>query len=207
MNDKFGFEEWAKRYDNDVKNDKSIFLKYNDVLDFVVEISNVKKGNLVLDIGTGTGNLLLKFLKNGAFVIGLDPSKNMLDEAKKKVKNYEKVEFILIEEPFLNIPFPDNYFDVVSSTYAFHHVSHELKEIALIEMLRVLKNKGILIIGDIMFKDKNEEEIFLEKYEFLDKDEFYERIDELEKILKNLNLNFKYRKFTDYTYVIWSVKI
>lgn len=75
MNDKFGFEEWAKRYDNDVKNDKSIFLKYNDVLDFVVEISNVKKGSLVLDIGTGTGNLLLKFLKKDAFVIWLDPSK------------------------------------------------------------------------------------------------------------------------------------
>lgn len=207
MGDRFGFEEWAKSYDNDVKNDKSIFLKYNEVLDFVVEISNVKEGSLVLDIGTGTGNLLLKFLKKGSFVIGLDPSKNMLEEAKKKVKNYKNVELILIDEPFLNIPFPDNYFDVVCSTYAFHHVSHEHKEIALIKMLRVLKNRGILIICDLMFKDKKEEKIFLEKYEFLDKDEYYERIDELEKIFKNLNLDFNYRKFTEYTYVIWSIKI
>lgn len=54
--------------------------------------------------------------------------------------------------------------DIVSLTYAFHYVSHELKEIALIEMLRVLKNKGILIIGDLMFKDKKMRKFFLEKY-------------------------------------------
>ncbi len=41
MNDKFGFEEWSKSYDSNVKIDKSIFLKYYEVLDFVVEISNV----------------------------------------------------------------------------------------------------------------------------------------------------------------------
>ncbi len=131
----------------------------------------------------------------------------MLAEAKKKVKNCKNVEFILIDEPFLNIPFPDDYFDVVSSTYAFHHVTHEHKEAAVIEMLRVLKNRGFIIIGDLMFKDRKEEEILLEKYEFLDKDEYYERIDELEKIFKNLNLNFNQKKFTDYTYVIWSMKI
>ncbi|MGC8944001.1 MAG: class I SAM-dependent methyltransferase [Caldisericia bacterium] len=206
MEDKFNFDTWSKNYDKDVKNDKNIFLKYYNVLNFVVKISNVKKSNKVLDIGTGTGNLLLKFLKKGAQVIGLDPSKEMLKIANKKVKDNKNAQLILIENPFLNIPFPKEYFNIVSSTYSFHHVEYNKKEIAIKEMLRVLKNNGILIIGDLMFKNKIEELYFLEKYDFFDKDEYYERIDELYEIFKKFKLSLKQKKFTNYTYIIWCRK-
>lgn len=202
----FGFDEWAESYDRDVKNDKTIFLKYDDVLDYVVKISKVNKDKLVLDIGTGTGNLTIRCVDLGAKVIGLDPSRKMIEKAKEKFKDRKNVEFYLIKDPFLKIPFDNNIFDIVLSTYAFHHLSHNKKEDGILEMFRVLKRGGILAIGDIMFKNEFEEKKFLNKYNFLDPDEYYERIDELKKIFNKLNVKLKTKRFTPYTWVIWVIK-
>lgn len=202
----FGFDEWAESYDSDVEDDKTIFLKYDDVLDFVVKISNVNKDKLILDIGTGTGNLAKRFVDLGAKVIGLDPSRKMIEKAKEKFKDNKNVELYLIKDPFLKIPFDDNFFDIVLSTYAFHHVCHNKKEDGILEMFRVLKRGGVLAIGDIMFKNEIEEKRFLNKYDFLDPDEYYERIDEIKKIFNKLNIKLRLKRFTPYTWVIWAIK-
>ena len=53
-------------------------------VDIIMDI--VQKENLsVLDVGCGTGNILLKFLKRNAVVTGVDISKEMLDELRKYV--------------------------------------------------------------------------------------------------------------------------
>lgn len=59
---------------------------------------------------------------------------------------------------FMNLPFDNGTFDAIASTYAFHHLNEFEKEIALDEMIRVLKPHGSIVIGDMMFESETEKE-------------------------------------------------
>jgi putative AdoMet-dependent methyltransferase len=134
---------WADRYDV-VQADQAMYARYDDVLDAVADIACTSPGAQVLDIGAGTGNLSIRCAERGARVTGLDPSRRMLARAEAEVaarpetKAYD-VQFALADDPFLHLSFDDNSFSAVVSTYAFHHVAHELQPKALCEMMRVLK--------------------------------------------------------------------
>lgn len=65
----------------------------------------------------------------------------MLCVAKEK---YPKLKVRIGE--FLKIPYGDRYFDIIVSTYAFHHLNEEEKFIAIEEMIRVLKSNGKIIL-------------------------------------------------------------
>lgn len=82
-------------------------------------ISNLKEKN-VLDIGCGVGCFSKYCIENGAaFVIGLDISKNMIEQA-KKLNNHKDVEYIC--EPIEDINFASAKFDVIASTLAIHYI-------------------------------------------------------------------------------------
>mgnify|MGYP002243576125 CR=1 FL=1 len=93
-----------------------------------------RKDGKILEIGVGTGNLAGKFLQNKYHIIGIDQSRQMLAVAKEK---YPKLHVRLGE--FLKIPYENQTFDVIVSTYAFHHLDEEEKRVAIAEMMRVLK--------------------------------------------------------------------
>lgn len=155
--DKWNFDSWAKSYDEDVKNDNGelkIYKNYDLILDTaydLVEHMN-KKDSKILEIGVGTGNLAGKFLEGNYEIIGIDQSREMLSVAKEK---YPKLKVRLGE--FLKIPYENNSFDYIVSTYAFHHLNDEEKSMAIEEMMRVLNDDGVIIIGDLMFESKEAE--------------------------------------------------
>ena len=66
----------------------------------------------------------------------------MLAVARSKLK--EKAEFVLGDAE--NLPFIDESFDIVICNDSFHHYPHP--QMALLQIHRVLKNKGKIIIGD-----------------------------------------------------------
>ncbi len=70
----WNFDEWADHYEEVVAANSQLYARYDEVLDRVVEIADISAGKMVLDIGTGTGNLALRCLAGDATVIGLDPS-------------------------------------------------------------------------------------------------------------------------------------
>jgi len=205
-NDKtWEFDSWAERYDEDVHNDQEYYARYDEILDMVVKVANASPQKKVLDIGTGTGNLAMRFLACGATVVGLDPSEKMLAVARKKIGNDSRVEFRRVDAPFLHIPYPDTSFDVVASTYAFHHIPHRAKAYAIREMLRVLKPGGVWALGDLMFKDKEAEKKALNQYEWLE-EEYFERIEELCTLFKKLGMKLSSQQFTPVTWVVWVVE-
>ncbi len=53
---------------------------------------------------------------------------------------------ILKKGDALNIPFDDNSFDLVVCNASFHHYSNPQKVVK--EIKRILKNEGVLILGD-----------------------------------------------------------
>jgi ubiquinone/menaquinone biosynthesis C-methylase UbiE len=90
-------------------------------------------GQTVLDAAVGTG-LNLPAYPKGVRVIGVDLSKGMLDEARKKQVS---ADITLQEMDLENLDFPDDTFDAAASGFTLCVVANPVR--ALQEILRVTK--------------------------------------------------------------------
>jgi 2-polyprenyl-3-methyl-5-hydroxy-6-metoxy-1,4-benzoquinol methylase len=72
------------------------FVGYNLVLQEIVSLSKVSRGQAVLDLGTGTGNLAVLFARQGCRLTCADFSEAMLARARKKLPEVEQYSKILI---------------------------------------------------------------------------------------------------------------
>ena len=111
-------------------------------------INSIPNANVILDVGTGTGEILKKskdkFPK--ATVIGLDVSLNMLKKAKEKVRINS-----LVKASAYRLPFKNNSIDALLSSLVFRHLNNEL---ALKEFDRVVSKGGYIGILDISKPNK-----------------------------------------------------
>jgi ubiquinone/menaquinone biosynthesis C-methylase UbiE len=135
------YDRVAKRYDFQ----HSIFTAGSDQRGRKILVEkSVKYGDRVLDCGSGTGSTaLLAAPKVGATgkVTLFDLSDGMLTVAKERAKEagvQERVEFQTGD--MLNLPFEDNSFDVVLSTYSICPLHDPAK--GALELYRVLKPGG-----------------------------------------------------------------
>jgi len=104
----------------------------------------LKPGERVLDVGCGTGNYTIELARQGADVIGIDNSEDMLAWARQKVKGERlKVDFQVADAAHL--PFSNSSLDIVISNGLLCFLKEP--ERALIEMHRVLKPRGRLVVG------------------------------------------------------------
>ncbi len=104
-------------------------------------------GGRYLDIGTGTGDLVFEILDQSANVLveGIDPAEQMLEIARDKAKKRsvgDAVSFLMADA--LNLPMANETFDGIVSGFCFRNI--ERRQLALDEMMRVLKPGGVLII-------------------------------------------------------------
>jgi malonyl-CoA O-methyltransferase len=131
---KQAYSDWASTYDDELN--CSIELEQPPV----VNLLQPRKGDIILDVGCGTGRYSYIATKLGAEVIGIDFSSRMLAIAKKKVP---KAKFARcdITKPLY---FPDKTFDKIICGLVIDH----LKNITPLfqELSRVLKDKGYMII-------------------------------------------------------------
>lgn len=136
---KNAFDKQAKTYDDDKKGSHARKL-YPLIIHKVIQVN----GKKILDVGCGTGELMNQlFLENPSLQLtGLDLSNEMLAVARNKLK--ENAEFVLGDAE--NLPFVDESFDIVICNDSFHH--YPQPQMALLQIHRVLKNKGKIIIGD-----------------------------------------------------------
>ena len=106
-------------------------------------IKNTRIGEVVLDIGTGTGEILNKIsqMSPKAKLIGIDVSFDMLKLAKRKVP---KAQFILADAH--NLPFKENSLDNVFFSLTLRHLNY--KEL-LPDLRKRLKTKGEISILEI----------------------------------------------------------
>ena len=102
------------------------------------------QGSKVLDVGAGTGvitKLAQDMAGESGFVAALDPSRGMLDEAISLGVTHT------IMGMGETLPFPDDYFDLLTMGYALRHVAD--LNVAFKEYLRVLKPGGKVLILEI----------------------------------------------------------
>ena len=138
-------------------------------------------------------------------MIGLDPSPGMLRIAQKKTPRELDVRYQETLDPFLHIPYPDQSFDAVVSTYAFHHVPPRDKPSAVREMLRAVADGGIWVMGDLIFVNRLAERNSLQNHDWLE-EEYFARLDELRPHFVMNKLDLRSQQLTPVTWVLWARK-
>jgi ubiquinone/menaquinone biosynthesis C-methylase UbiE len=97
-------------------------------------------GAAVLEVGCGPGHLSRDFVASygSKNYVGVDYSLGMAKDAKL---NHSSFDFVNADA--LKLPFADNSFDVVHSSFLFHHLQLEKRGPALREQLRVARKSLI----------------------------------------------------------------
>ena len=111
------------------------------VLELISKIGTMEKIK-VLDFGSGTGNLSLKFLEQNCEVTSCDISQKSLNLIGKIAKNKENLNTVILTGK--DLPFSSNTFDIVATYSVLHHVPDYLN--AVNEMIRVCKPNGLVYI-------------------------------------------------------------
>ena len=139
------FDSVASNYD--LMNDVMSLGTHRLWKNYTIASSNVSKGDKVLDIAGGTGDLAIKFRKkvgDSGKVILSDINGSMLEEGRKNLINHGIIDVDFIQANAESLPFEDNTFDCVSIAFGLRNVTH--KNIALKQMHRVLKKGGSLLV-------------------------------------------------------------
>jgi len=112
-----------------------------------LDLARVTSGESVLDVGCGTGTLALAAARRAASVHGLDPSAALLARARKKARR-ARLDVMFELGTGESLPYPNESFDVVLSSFVLHHLSHDALRDSARELRRVAKATGRVFIVD-----------------------------------------------------------
>jgi len=98
----------------------------------------------LLEAGCGIGRWVIPLLNNEYDVVGIDIEGEALNTVKK---NHAAKNLALVQGDVFNMSFPDKTFDIVLSLGVLEHFEDpSIQKKAILEHVRVLKDKGIFLI-------------------------------------------------------------
>lgn len=142
------FDSVAAKYD--LMNDLMSLGLHRAWKRFAVEISGVRRGQRVLDLACGTGDLAKRFVNvvgDGGVVVLADINTAMLRNARGRLVDkglLGNVAYVQVDAEAL--PFPDDWFDCICIGFGLRNVAQ--KERALRSMYRALRPSGKVLILD-----------------------------------------------------------
>jgi ubiquinone/menaquinone biosynthesis C-methylase UbiE len=112
---------------------------------------------LILDAGTGSARIPILICQRRPQwqIIGIDLAQSMLEVGQKNVEHsglQHQIKLELVDAK--QLPYPDAHFDMVVSNSLVHHLPNPLP--FLLELKRVLKPKGAILLRDLIRPDSQE---------------------------------------------------
>jgi 2-polyprenyl-3-methyl-5-hydroxy-6-metoxy-1,4-benzoquinol methylase len=104
----------------------------------ISDIKSIKKRGRLLDIGCGKGSFLVKLLKCGYDAYGVDSYDGILNIIPKELQSRVK------NSSFLNIKFPDEFFDIIVMKQVLEHLPKS--NMVIREIHRILKKDGLVYV-------------------------------------------------------------
>ncbi|MFS1525117.1 bifunctional demethylmenaquinone methyltransferase/2-methoxy-6-polyprenyl-1,4-benzoquinol methylase UbiE [Microbulbifer sp. 2304DJ12-6] len=115
---------------------------------FTIELSGARPGQKILDIAGGTGDLSARFSRivgAGGQVVLADINASMLEIGRDRLLDRGIAGNVApVQADAQYLPFPDNTFDCITIAFGLRNVTD--KDLALRDMLRVLKAGGRLLV-------------------------------------------------------------
>ena len=108
-------------------------------------VAGLQKGRIAADIGAGTGFITRGLIAHGVQVIAVDQSEAMLETMRKKFKDAPNIDYRRGQAE--SLPIADQSVDFVFTNMYLHHVENPAR--AIMEMARILKPQGKLVITDL----------------------------------------------------------
>jgi len=109
-----------------------------------IRLFRPSKGMRVLDVGCGTGSHLELYQRFGCELYGLDLSPSMLAVARKRLGDAAQLDLGDASQ----MPYQDDYFDLVVAMLTLHEMRPEIRTVVLREIKRVLKPDGRALLID-----------------------------------------------------------
>ena len=110
----------------------------------VVAAADVRAGQDVLDVATGTGNVAILAAERGAKVTGLDLTPELFEAARRRASE-ANVDCEWVEGDAEELPFPDDSFDRVLSTFGTMFAPRHDRAAA--ELVRVARPGGTIAVA------------------------------------------------------------
>ena len=134
------FDEWPEKYDQWFETPiGTLVKKYENQL--LLDLLQPRRGEMILDVGCGTGVFTLNILGLGTRVIGLDISQPMLVRAGQKAVKYP---FRGVAGDMRFLPFADECFDKVVSMTALEFTADGKGAVS--ELFRVTRKGGVVVV-------------------------------------------------------------
>lgn len=142
------FNQWAATYVQDLQTATNLgpLTGYMHSLDVASALLPVQADQSVLDIGIGTGAFAERLEKQGANITGIDPSEKMLEKCRELHPDF-RLEIGL----FTDIPFENEEFNAIVTSFAFHEVAVGQREAVFQQFVKLLKPSGYVCLVDIIF--------------------------------------------------------
>lgn len=114
-------------------------------------IEYFKKGDKVLDVGSGTGYQVGKLIQHGIAAVGCDISATLIEVARQNCKSHDVAGAKFVQWDGQTLPFAAGEFDCATTNTVVQHVVDEaaLRQI-FSEVSRVLRPQGRFIISELM---------------------------------------------------------
>lgn len=119
---------------------------YSDLTNAILyRVLDVKKGEKVLDLATGTGRVSVGLAEKGIDILGVDLTWKMLEHAKRKAsdRGLKNIHFNVANA--LHLPFKNDTFDKIVSIRFFHILPFAMQKSIIEEVSRVLKPGGTFV--------------------------------------------------------------
>lgn len=117
-------------------------IPYRQMIERQAELLGPMKDEMILDAGTGTGNVAVALLARGARVTGIDFCEPALEMCRRKAPQGE----FRFGDLTRQLEFDANYFDKIACCCVLHVLNRSTQEFAVRELFRVLKPGGKIVI-------------------------------------------------------------